>query len=74
MGGLYEILATRSQIGRFEAQSKNHFSAGGQPLAILDAIRAEYPVNRMAPNRLGGGRYLVMDLWQRSVLHAPSIP
>ena len=40
-----EILATRPNIGWFEAHSENYFGAGDQPLAILDAIRAEYPVS-----------------------------
>ncbi len=37
-----EILATRPAIAWFEAHSENYFGEGGQPLAILDAIRAEY--------------------------------
>jgi hypothetical protein len=40
-----EILATRPRIGWFEAHSENYFGEGGQPLAVLDAIRAEYAVS-----------------------------
>lgn len=40
-----EILATQPNIGWFEAHSENFFGAGGQPLAYLEAIRAEYPVS-----------------------------
>lgn len=40
-----EILATQPAIGWFEAHSENYFGAGGQPLAHLEAIRAEYPVS-----------------------------
>lgn len=40
-----EILATRPRIGWFEAHSENFFGEGGQPLAVLDAIRADYPVS-----------------------------
>ncbi len=40
-----EILATKPAIGWFEAHSENYFGEGGQPLAYLEAIRAEYPVS-----------------------------
>ena len=40
-----EILATRPSIGWFEAHSENYFGDGGQPLAFLDAIRADYPLS-----------------------------
>ena len=39
------ILATRPRIGWFEAHSENYFGEGGQPLAVLSAIRADYPVS-----------------------------
>lgn len=40
-----EVLAARPTIAWFEAHSENYFGEGGQPLAFLDAIRAEYPVS-----------------------------
>ena len=40
-----EILATRPRLGWFEAHSENYFGEGGQPLAMLDAIRTDYPVS-----------------------------
>jgi len=40
-----DILATKPRIGWFEAHSENYFGEGGQPLAVLDAIRADYPVS-----------------------------
>ena len=40
-----DILATRPQLGWFEAHSENYFGEGGQPLVYLTAIRADYPVS-----------------------------
>lgn len=40
-----EILATKPRIGWFEAHSENFFGEGGQPLAVLDAVRADYPMS-----------------------------
>lgn len=40
-----EIIANLPDIGWFEAHSENYFGDGGQPLAMLSAIRADYPVS-----------------------------
>ena len=41
----HEILANQPVVGWFEAHSENYFGEGGQPLAMLSAIRANYPVS-----------------------------
>lgn len=40
-----DILATRPQVGWFEAHSENYFGAGGQPLHYLERIRSLYPLS-----------------------------
>lgn len=40
-----EIIANQPNIGWFEAHSENYFGEGGQPLAMLSAIRADYAVS-----------------------------
>ena len=39
-----EILATRPPVDWFEIISENYMLAGGRPLAILERVRADYPV------------------------------
>ena len=39
-----EILAARQPVDWFEILSENYMIPGGRPLAMLDAIRADYPV------------------------------
>ncbi len=40
-----EILANQPNIGWFEAHSENYFGEGGQPLAMLESIRSNYPIS-----------------------------
>jgi uncharacterized protein (UPF0276 family) len=40
-----EILATRPDIGWFEAHSENYFGDGGQPLYFLERVRSLYPLS-----------------------------
>lgn len=39
-----EILAAKQRVDWFEILSENYMVPGGRPLAMLDAIRADYPV------------------------------
>jgi hypothetical protein len=39
-----EILATRPPVDWFEIISENYMLAGGRPLAILERVRADYPI------------------------------
>ncbi|MEN9867934.1 MAG: hypothetical protein RL748_3524 [Pseudomonadota bacterium] len=40
----HEILAARQRVDWFEILSENYMVPGGRPLAMLDAIRADYPM------------------------------
>ena len=40
-----EVIATRPEVAWFEVHSENFFADGGQPHAILEQIRADYPVS-----------------------------
>jgi len=40
-----EILATRPDVGWFEAHSENYFGDGGQPLYFLERVRSLYPLS-----------------------------
>lgn len=39
-----EILSTRPPVDWFEIISENYMLAGGRPLAMLDRVRADYPI------------------------------
>ena len=39
-----DVLAERQPVDWFEIISENYMIPGGQPLAILDRIRADYPI------------------------------
>lgn len=40
-----QILQQQPRVGWFEVHSENYFGAGGQPLHILESIRAAYPLS-----------------------------
>lgn len=40
-----EVLAAPPAVGWLEVHSENFFGAGGEPLAVLEAVRARYPVS-----------------------------
>jgi len=39
-----EIMSTRPPVDWFEIISENYMVAGGKPLSMLDAVRADYPI------------------------------
>jgi len=40
-----ELVASRPDIGFLEIHAENYFAAGGQPLAFLEKLRADYPLS-----------------------------
>lgn len=41
----HAVTDTRPEVGWFEVHSENYFGAGGAPLQVLEAVRADYPVS-----------------------------
>ncbi len=39
------VLETRPPVGWLEVHSENYFGAGGKPLAVLEQVRAHYPLS-----------------------------
>lgn len=41
----FEVLETRPAVGFFEVHSENFFGDGGRPHAVLESVRADYPLS-----------------------------
>ncbi|BCL76362.1 hypothetical protein JHS3_20980 [Jeongeupia sp. HS-3] len=65
---LAEVLATRPDVAWWEVHSENYFG-GGQPIAMLEAVRADYPLSLHGVG-LGLGSAAALDIGHLARLKA----